>query len=99
MSDLQRTREAFEKALEARGWYREGETIFAPHRTVWFSELDSWLKNIAEFHLRMKERRDRITSNTQHHQMDPQQHKNAVEDADGLISAIEEMTAVNQDKS
>jgi hypothetical protein len=99
MSNLKGAREAFEKALEVRGWYREGETIFAPHRTMWFSELDSWLKNIAEFHLRMKERRDRIKANVQNHYLDPQQHKNAVEDAEGLVSAIEEMTAVNQDKA
>jgi hypothetical protein len=43
----------------------------------------------------MEGRRDRIRANKEHHP-DQQQHKHAVEDVEGLISAIEEATTANK---
>jgi uncharacterized membrane protein YccC len=81
---------AFVKALEDKGWHWEGQTIYAPHRSMWLSELDSWLNDIAGFQERMEARRDRIKANRQHH-TDQQQHEHVVDDVEGLLRAIEEV--------
>jgi hypothetical protein len=98
MNDIEENRIALVSALETRGWFWENETLIAPNRTMWFSDFDCWVTDIADFHQRMKQRRDRIVRNREYH-TDKRQHQNTVDDVEGLMCLIAELIAEKQNRS
>lgn len=81
------------KALENRGWIWQGDTIYAPHKMLWFGKNPDF-GNLAEFHERWQARVERIIKMKPSHD-DPQQHQQVVEDNQSLVSALEEL--LNED--
>jgi hypothetical protein len=89
MTKLDERRRALETSLTSRGWVWENGTLYAQHRTIWFSELDRWIKEIPDLYETMIRRRARIIGLKQYYS-NPQQHENVVHDLDQLIEAISE---------
>ena len=54
--------ESLFEALTARGWTWDGETIFAPHRTIWLGRRVPWEGDLLDFLERMEARLVRISA-------------------------------------
>jgi hypothetical protein len=89
MESAEEYREPLIKALEKRGWFWRGETIYAPNKALWLDrKLD--FGTLSEFHERWVERVQRIIRMKPHHD-DPEQYRRAVEDNESLVSALKEL--------
>jgi hypothetical protein len=73
--------------LEAQGWYWQGDTIFAPHRSIWFQRANPWCGALSEFHERMAARLSRIET-APCYADDPQLHREVINDTKGLVDAL-----------
>ena len=87
-------RESLLKALQARGWFWEGEFIYSPNRMLWLYGRILWNGNLLNFHDTFAVRVKRIIAMKAWH-ADAQQHQYVVEDNRSLVSAFEEVLEAN----
>jgi len=82
-------REPLIKELLNRGWFWRGDFIYAPNEMLYFRDFD-YLGTLSEFHVRWRERVQRIIR-LKHHHADLEQHRQVVEDNQSLVSALAEL--------
>ncbi|HZS08992.1 MAG TPA: hypothetical protein VFD58_29420 [Blastocatellia bacterium] len=88
--------EALIRALEDKGWFWDGDFIYAPHRTMWLFGADPWQGEVEDFRERMSDRVHRLIRNKAYHN-DPQQYQRCVEDAESLVTAAGELLKAKRD--
>ena|SRR5215212_5097986 len=83
-------REAILKSLESKGWFWEGDCIYAPHKSMWLLGADLWQGDMSDFLERMSARVERISRHKSHYD-DPLQHQRIVEDTKSLVDTLKEL--------
>jgi hypothetical protein len=83
-------RDALLSALESNGWFREGDFIYAPHRSIWLLTADPWQGDLSDFHERMSARLGRLAQQGSHYD-DPLRHQHVVGDTQGLVATLKEL--------
>jgi len=89
-------RDAILKPLERKGWFWEGDFIYAPHRSMWLLGADLWQGDMSDFLERMSARVERISRHESHYD-DPLQHQRIIEDTESLVDTLKELLNARSD--
>ena len=89
-------RDALLRAVERKGWFWEGDFIYAPHKSMWLLGSNPWEGDVSDFLDRMSARVEGI-SPPQAHYDDPLRHRNIVDDTQSLVDTLKELSNARGD--
>lgn len=99
MKHQEASRLSLNKALEAKGWFRQNDRLYAPHSSFWIEGINNEHLPpvmLARMYERMKQTLENLAINNPSH-LTSDQYEDLVNDMVSMVSTLEGLVEENQE--